>query len=136
LIYSININQPGQLFRLIFLNTYFATKFLFSFWPVSNSEISELPSGSVTVHFEYRTGLVEGASVTIKLNGWGSNLFGTPMTTNSNGIITFDNGGSYFPNGSYEVKATKFGFGDGVTTLNIVNGVPVYPIVSVNIGTH
>jgi len=56
--------------------------------------------------------------------------------TVSNGIITFDNGGSYFPNGSYEVKATKFGFGDGVTTLNIVNGVPVYPIVSVNIGTH
>ena len=120
----------------IFLNTYFATKFLFSFWPVSNSEISDLPSGSVTVHFEFGTGLVEGASVTIKLNGWGSNLFGTPKTTNSNGIITFNNGGSYFPNGNYEIIGKKFGFGDGVTTLNIVYGVTVYPIVCVNIGTH
>ncbi|MFZ1322765.1 MAG: hypothetical protein WAT71_14505, partial [Ignavibacteria bacterium] len=80
-------------------------------------------------------GLVPYADVYIKLNGTGSNLFDTPKTTNSEGKIYFNNGGSYFPNGSYEVRVKKFGFGDGVTTLNIVNGVPVYPRVSVNLGT-
>ncbi|MFZ1322766.1 MAG: hypothetical protein WAT71_14510 [Ignavibacteria bacterium] len=105
---------------------------------VSNSNVNELsvlPEGTVTVHYEFGTGLVPEADVYIKLNGTGSNLFGTPITTNSSGYIFFRNGGSSFPNGSYEVRAKKFGFGDGVTTLNIVNNVPVYPNVSVNLGT-
>lgn len=101
----------------------------------SQANISELPSWSVTVHYEFGSGLVPGAAVHIKLNGTGSDLFGSPHNTNSSGFTWFENNGSAFPNGSYEVRAVKFGYGDGVTTVVISNGAPVYPITNVNIGT-
>ncbi len=98
-----------------------------------NTSPGDLPSWSVTVHYEFGTGLVQGASVYIRQNG--NNLFGSPNTTDVNGFTWFGNGGNSFPDGTYEVRAEKFGFGPGTTTVVISGGSPANPVTHVNLGT-
>ena len=98
-----------------------------------NTSSADLPSWSVTVHYEFGTGLVPDADVYIKQNG--NNLFGSPKTTNSEGFTWFGNGGNSFPDGTYEVRAEKFGYGPGTTTVEISGGSPANPVTHVNIGT-
>ncbi len=98
-----------------------------------NAGKADLPSWSVTVHYEFGTGLVPNADVYIKQNG--NNLFGSPKTTNSEGFTWFGNGGNSFPDGTYEVRVEKFGYGPGTTTVVISGGSPANPVTHVNIGT-
>ncbi|MBK9334305.1 MAG: hypothetical protein IPM96_18315 [Ignavibacteria bacterium] len=99
-----------------------------------SSASNALPSWSVTVHYEFGTGLVPDAQVYIKKDG--NNQFNSPQTTNGNGFTYLTNGGSSFPNGTYQVSATKFGFGPGTpVTVVISGGVPTNPVTNVNIGT-
>ncbi|MBX7042533.1 MAG: hypothetical protein K1X85_06485 [Ignavibacteria bacterium] len=98
-----------------------------------NTSSGDLPSWSVTVHYEFGTGLVQDASVYIRQSG--NNLFGSPHTTDPNGFTWFGNGGNSFPDGTYEVRAEKFGYGPGTTTVVISGGSPANPVTHVNIGT-
>lgn len=89
-----------------------------------SSASNALPSWSVTVHYEFGTGLVPDAQVYIKKDG--NNQFNSPQTTNGNGFTYLTNGGSSFPDGTYQVSATKFGFGPGTpVTVVISGGAPV-----------
>ncbi len=97
------------------------------------AEAPELPSWAVYVHYEFGSGLVPQATVYIKKNG--SNMFDSPKETNSSGFVWFENNGSAFPDGTYEVRAEKFGYGPGSTNVTITGGVPVYPVTHVNLGT-
>ena len=98
-----------------------------------NTSSADLPSWSVTVHFEFGTGLVPNADVYIKKDG--NNMFGSPQPTNTNGHVWFGIGGNSFPDGTYEVRAEKFGYGPGTTTVVISGGSPANPVTHVNIGT-
>ncbi len=96
------------------------------------NDYTVLPDWVVYVHPDGGYGSVQYANVYIKLSG--TNQFDSPKSTGSVGYAWFENNGSAFPDGYYEVRAVKDGFGDGVTYVTISGGSPVYPRTNVTMG--
>ncbi|MFZ1321421.1 MAG: hypothetical protein WAT71_07680 [Ignavibacteria bacterium] len=99
-----------------------------------SNDSNAMISWDVYVHYEFGTGLVEDATVRIKKNG--VEQFNSPRISDGNGLARFSANGSVFPDGTYQVNATKFGFGPGPTVDVVISGgIPILPVTHVNVGT-